>query len=109
MCSLNLSRSSIALPASAEGYAQMLLWTRAHGRLVAFGVEGTGSYGSGLALYLRRQGVKVSEVSRPPRRENTRRARLLSGQATTVPKAPDKLRAELKGLTDVRLITACAG
>ena len=95
-------RGSYALPATREGYTRMLAWARGCGRVVAFGVEGTGSYGSGLARYLRRHGARVYEVSRPPRR-GTRRAagksdpldaehatrEVLSGQATAVPKAAD--------------------
>lgn len=95
-------RGSYALPATPEGYAGLLCWARAHGRVVAFGVEGTGSYGSGLARYLRRQGARVCEVSRPPRRGERRAAgksdlvdaehaarEVLSGKATAVPKAAD--------------------
>ena len=95
-------RGSYALPATPEGYARMLVWARALGRVVAFGVEGTGSYGSGLARYLRRQGASVYEVSRPPRRGARRAAgksdlldaehaarEVLSGQATAAPKAAD--------------------
>ena len=150
-------RGSCALPATPEGYARMLAWAREQGRVVAFGVEVTGSCGSGLARYLRRQGARVYEVSHPPRRgarcgpasptpfdaEHAARE-VLSGRATSVPKAtdgsvealrlikvardtavksrsqamialkstlvtaPDELRATLEGLSDFRLITACA-
>ncbi len=91
---------SHALPATLDGYANLLSWAREHGRVVACGVEGTGSYGSGLARYLRRQGARVYEVSRPPRRGERRAAgksdlidaehaarEVLSGDATSVPKA----------------------
>ena len=70
--------------------------------MVAFGVEGTGSYGIGLARFLRRHGVKVIEVSRPPRKGERRAAgksdtvdaehaarQVLSGQATASPKTSD--------------------
>src|ERR671919_1108590 len=51
------------------------------GRGVAvFGVEGTGSYGSGLARFLRRHGRKVLEVSRPPRKGERR----LSGKSDSI-------------------------
>ena len=39
-------------PATAEGYRAALAWMRGHGELVKVGVEGTGSYGAGLARYL---------------------------------------------------------
>ena len=41
---------------------------RAHGELAKVGVEGTGSYGAGLARYLAACGVEVAEVMRPNRR-----------------------------------------
>ena len=38
-----------------------------HGELVKVGVEGTGSYGAGLARYLAAEGIEVAEVIRPNR------------------------------------------
>jgi transposase len=64
------------VPATAEGFTQLLTIATGHvgphGRLVAFGVEGTGSYGIGLARFLRRQGHQVCEVNRPPRKGERR-------------------------------------
>jgi transposase len=54
-------------PATAAGYAALLGWLRAFGRLVLVGVEGTGSYGAELALALQQAGVAVVEVDRPDR------------------------------------------
>ena len=90
------------IPADAIGYGKLLAWARSQGRIVAFGIEGTGSYGVGLTRYLRRHGVLVYEVSRPPRRgqrracgksdsvdaENAAR-QVLSGEAAAVPKITD--------------------
>ncbi|QYG91176.1 IS110 family transposase [Iamia sp. SCSIO 61187] len=90
------------LPATNAGYADLLAWATALGTTYAFGVEGTGSYGIGLARFLRRQGVKVIEVSRPPRAgerrldgksdpidaENAAR-QVLAGRAATTPKLAD--------------------
>lgn len=55
-------------PASAAGYAALLAWLRSNGPLVAVGIEGTGSYGAGLARYLAVWGVRLLEVDRPDRR-----------------------------------------
>jgi transposase len=90
------------VPATNAGYEQLLAWAQEQGNVVAFGVEGTGSYGIGLARFLRRHGVKVIEVSRPPRRGERRAAgksdtvdaehaarQVLSGQATASPKTSD--------------------
>ncbi len=52
----------LAIAANPDGYAQLLAWADELGAVAAFGVEGTGSYGSGLARFLRRHGRKVVEV-----------------------------------------------
>lgn len=54
--------------ASEAGYASMLVWMKSFGSLETVGIEGTGSYGAGLARHLHRAGVKVLEVPRPDRR-----------------------------------------
>ena len=59
------------LPTTDTGYAGLEHWARSLGELDAFGVEGTGSYGAGLARFLRGQGHRVIEVNRPDR--STRR------------------------------------
>jgi transposase len=60
-------------PASTAGYQALVVWLRGFGQLSRVGVEGTSSYGAGLARHLRAAGVSVVEVDRPDRR--TRRAR----------------------------------
>ena len=54
--------------ADAAGYKALLSWLEEFGQLDKVGVEGTGSYGVGLARFLRRKGVEVIEVNRPNRR-----------------------------------------
>lgn len=85
-------------PAEAAGYASLLGWMRTHGTLAQAGVEGTGSYGAGLARYLTAAGVQVIEVDRPDRRNRRRRGKsdpidaeaaaraVLAGTAAGVPK-----------------------
>ncbi len=51
----------------------MLRWLSSFGELQLAGVEGTGSYGAGLARQLRAEAVRVIEVDRPDRK--TRRAK----------------------------------
>lgn len=70
----------LAIPANPSGYSDMLTWADQLGAVAVFGVEGTGSYGSGLARFLRRNGRKVVEVSRPPRKGERR----LSGKSDTI-------------------------
>lgn len=87
--------------ASARGSRELLAWARSHGEVFAFGVEGTGSYGAGLARYLRGQGCTVVEVIRPNRQARRRNGKsdaadadaaasaVLSGEASGAPKSGD--------------------
>lgn len=54
------------------GYRQLVAWMRGFGSLDRVGVEGTGSYGAGLARHLRRAGIAVLEITRPNRQERHR-------------------------------------
>ena len=63
------------LPATAVGYASLLSWLRSFGTLAVAGVEGTGSYGAGLARYLAAAGVRVVEVDRPDRQDRARQGK----------------------------------
>jgi transposase len=89
---------SLATTTNANGYQQLLAWARSLGCLRCAGVEGTGTYGAGLARALREQGIEVLEVNRPDRSrrrlkgksdptdaESAARA-VLAGQATAIPK-----------------------
>ncbi len=59
------------LTTTTPGYAALERWAMSMGEVNAFGVEGTGSYGAGLARYLIGGGYTVIEVNRPDR--STRR------------------------------------
>ncbi len=59
------------LPTTSIGYEGLDCWAMGLGEVIAFGIEGTGSYGAGLARYLASCGRAVIEVSRPDR--STRR------------------------------------
>ena len=85
-------------PADRAGYAELMAWARALGTVEAFGIEGTGSYGVGLASFVRRQAVRVVEVNHGDRRNNgksdtidaeTAARAVLAGIATAVPKTAD--------------------
>jgi len=85
-------------PATAAGYRALLAWLRRFGLVVKVGIEGTGTYGAGLARHLASEKVELVEVDRPDRK--TRRAQgksdpidaiaaaraALSGQASGAPK-----------------------
>ncbi len=65
-----------ALPANARGYRETLRFVEryAAGRR-AWAIEGTGSYGAGLARFLAGRGESVLEVSRTPRAERRLRGK----------------------------------
>jgi len=47
---------------TAAGYARLLDWLGGFGTVGLVGIEGTGSYGAGLARHLSAAGVRVVEV-----------------------------------------------
>lgn len=53
--------------ADAAGYRQALAWLARFGTVELVGVEGTGTYGAGLARFLQTKGVAVVEISCPNR------------------------------------------
>ena len=57
------------------GYRELHRWSAGFGPIEVVGVEGTGSYGAGLARFLRSQAVAVVEVDRPNRQLRSREAR----------------------------------
>ena len=81
-----------SFPADADGYGRLLAWLRGHGELARAGVEGTGSYGAGLARYLTACGVQVLEVIRPDRQRRRRRGK--SDAVDAVSAAIAALKAE---------------
>src|SRR5450631_3213476 len=63
------------LPTTAAGFADLLRWASQYGELAKVGMEGTGSYGAGLARWLRKRSIAVIEVDRPDRRTRRRRGK----------------------------------
>ena len=61
-------------PATAAGYAQLADWLGGFGTITLVGVEGTGSYGAGLARHIGAAGIGVVEVDRSDRQDRRRRA-----------------------------------
>jgi transposase len=87
--------------ADTNGYKALLSWLEGFGQVTMIGVEGTGSYGVGLARFLRRHGVEVVEVNRPNRQARRNHGKsdpldaieaaraALSGRATGAGKTKD--------------------
>jgi transposase len=89
------------IPTTTAGYAELLGWASQLGTVDKVGIEGTGSHGAGLCRWLSSRGVVVVEVDRPDRRLRRNKGKsdtidaesaarkVLSGQATAVPKSQD--------------------
>jgi len=92
---------TVQVPTTPTGYHDLLAWARGLGEPVAWGVEGTGSYGAALARFLVAGGQVVLEVNRPDRSARRRRGKsdpvdaqaaaraVQAGEVTVVPKAGD--------------------
>ncbi|MGW2457313.1 IS110 family transposase [Streptomyces sp. NPDC001704] len=101
-------------PAMTAGYRQLVQWGRSLGVVGQAGVEGTGSYGAGLAWHLAAEGIEVIEVNRPDRPTRRRSdktdtvdaeaaARAVpGGRATGAPKSKDGPVKELRVLKVVK-------
>lgn len=101
-------------PATSAGHVELLAWLRAFGPVQAVGIEGTGSYGAGLARYLHNQGVTIVEVDRPDRRARRMSGKsdpldaiaaaraVLAGTATGTPKRRDGAVEAIRALRVVR-------
>lgn len=152
------ARSSLEVSACRRGYRQALRLAERQGvGARVWAIEGTGSYGHGLARFLSGRGERVLEVERPVRQPDGVRGRLksdrldaeraalalLSGRAGATPRlgeatqalrsllatregavnactvalnqlraelisAPAALRERLQGLSEAKLLDACA-
>lgn len=94
-------------PTSPAGYVAALAFLATFGTVMLFGIEGTSSYGAGLARTATDAGLVVVEVNRPDRAHRRRRGKsdpidayqaahaAASGRATAAPKheAIDAIRA----------------
>ena len=67
--------AELTIKVGLGGYRELEAWARSLGSVRAFGIEGTGSYGAGLARFLREAGHVVHEVGRPDRRLRRRRGK----------------------------------
>lgn len=77
---------------TGAGHRRLLAWMRGRGEVVRVGVEGTGSYGAGLARYLAIAGVEVVEVNRPNRKPGVDAARATPSTLRRRPAPPSMAR-----------------
>jgi Transposase len=107
----------LSVPTTVKGYERLLCWVEGFGPLRCAGVEGTSSYGVGLARHLAAKGIEVLEVERPERRRRSSRRNLqksdpsdaeaaaravLAGEASGVPKSGDGLVEMIRALRAAR-------
>jgi transposase len=90
-----------SVPTTVKGYERLIRWAQDFGPVRYAGVEGTSSYGAGLASHLRATGISVVEVERPKRRHLRRNGKsdpidaeaaaraVLAGEAVGEPKSAD--------------------
>lgn len=62
----------LKVPASPDGYERLLGFVASFGEIALVGIEGTNSYGAGLARFLTAAGVTIREVIRPKRAQRRR-------------------------------------
>ena len=89
-------------PATAAGYASLLGWLGGFGDVALVGVEGTGSYGAGLARHLAAAGVRVVEVDRPDRQDRHRQGKsdLLTELRGGVPQVSGQVASRVATFAD---------
>ena len=80
-------------PATAAGYARLLGWLGGFGTVALVGIEGTGSYGAGLARYVTAAGVRVVEVDRSDRQDRRRQGKSDPLDAVSAARAAQSGRA----------------
>lgn len=87
-----------SFPADEAGFEDLFGWLVGFGEVIRVGVEGTGSWGVGVARFLHDEGIEVVEVDRPNRQARRKVGKsdptdavsaaraALSGAATGIPK-----------------------
>jgi transposase len=105
------------VPTTAKGYERLLRWAKGFGPVRCAGIEGTSSYGAGLARHMRTRGIEVLEVERPKHRRRSSRRNLkksdssdaeraaravLAGEASGVPKSAEGCVEMIRALRAAR-------
>jgi len=101
-------------PVTPAGYARLLGWLGGFGAVALVGIEGTGSYGAGLARHVTAAGIRVVEVDRSDRQDRRRQGKsdpldavsaaraAQSGRARGTPKGGDGAVEAIRALTVAR-------
>jgi transposase len=103
-----------SVSADSGGYLDLLIWAKSFGDLRRAGVEGTGTYGAGLARVLLDHDIEVLEVNRQDRSERRFRGKsdptdaesaaraVLSGRAAAIPKEKSGAAEAMRTVTVAR-------
>jgi transposase len=104
----------LKVPTTTRGYERLLSWAESFGPVGCAGIEGTSSYGAGLARHLKAAGISVMEVERPKRRHLRRNGKsdpidaeaaarvVLAGEAVGEPKSGDGKVEMVRALRSAR-------
>jgi transposase len=91
----------LAVPTTKKGYESLVSWAEGFAPVGRAGVEGTSSYGAGLARHLKSVGIAVFEIERPKRCHLRRKGKsdsrdaeaaaraVLAGESAGEPKSAD--------------------
>ena len=108
----HLGQTTVAT--TPQGYRDVLAWAECYGEVEAWGIEGTGSYGSGLSRFLHGTDQAVIEINRPDRKARRLKGKsdpidaeaaaraVLSGEASAVPKSADDRVEMIRALRGAR-------
>src|SRR5258708_31421930 len=80
-------------PVSPAGYARLLGWLGGFGTVVLAGIEGTGSYGAGLARHVTAAGIRAAGVDRSDRQDRRRQGKSDPLDAVSAARAAQSGRA----------------
>src|SRR6266567_2760957 len=80
-------------PATAAGYSRLLGWLGGFGTVCLVGIEGTGSYGAGLARHITAAGIRVAGVDRADRQDRRRQGKSDPLDAVSAARAAQSGRA----------------
>ena len=110
----------LSVPTTAKGYEKLLCWVEGFGPLRCAGIEGTSSYGAGLARYLKARGsrcwrwsaLKLPKRRRPSSRRNAEKSdpldaegaarAVLAGETSGVPKSGEGRVEMIRALRTAR-------
>ena len=77
-------------PATAAGYGRLMSWLGGFGTVAVAGMEGTGSYGAGLARHVTAADVRVVEAGRSDRQDRRRPGKSDHSTPSALPAPPSQ-------------------